>query len=65
MKQDEIEFMIKAMQQRNRMIEQELASNYGDNKLPWWVKMPLAWACLVLLWIMVTISIDIFNSICK
>jgi hypothetical protein len=62
-KQDEIEEIVKAVIRRNRMIEQALGSNYGDYKLPWWVRTPLVWLCLIMLYILVSVTIDIFNSI--
>jgi hypothetical protein len=64
-KQDEIEEMVKAITQRNRNIEWSLASNDGDYRFPWWVKIPLAWVWLVMLYIVISVTIDIFNSIFK
>jgi len=64
-KQDENEFMIKAIIARNRFLEQESASNHGDYKFPWWVNIPIIWMWLIMLFIWTSVAIDIFNSIFK
>ena len=64
-KQDKNEFMIKAINARNRFLEQEMTSNHRDCKVPWWVEIPAISWWLSMLFILILLAVSVFNSIFK